>query len=188
MKTSGLLAGIAMVTMLALQGCATTGANSQDTQGAPAAVSQTSGAQVSQDSKATGPAVTSVRTKSDFEAVQAAIQQQMQAGGRFASVDPSGRATVNGRLQDMGTLFDQYGDVDKMSPTAMARLDDDQNSINAVLAARDGNRLVCHDEMPVGSHLPQRVCRTLSEIQNQHNDSQQNMRELQMKPSQVGGH
>jgi hypothetical protein len=48
--------------------------------------------------------------------------------------------------------------------------------------------MVCHDEMPVGSHLPKRVCRTLSEIQNQQNSSQQTMRELQMKPSQIGGH
>jgi hypothetical protein len=188
MKTSGLLAGVAMLPILLLQGCATSGGNPQNAQAAPAAVSQPSAAQMSPASKATGPAVTSIRTKSDFEAVQAAIQQQMQTGGRFSSVDPSGRAAVSGRLQDMATLFDQYGDVDKMDPTAMARLNDDQNSINAVLAARDGNRMVCHDEMPVGSHLPKRVCRTLSDIQNQQNSSQQTMRELQMKPSQIGGH
>jgi hypothetical protein len=188
MKTSGLLAGAAMLAVLALQGCATTGGNPQNAQAASAAVLQPSAAQGSPVAKAAGPAVTGIRTKSDFEAVQAAIQQQMQAGGRFSSVDPSGRAAVNGRLQDMAALFDQYGDVDKMGPQVMARVNDDQNSINAVLAARDGNRMVCHDEMPVGSHLPKRVCRTLSEIQNQQNSSQQTMRALQTKPSQVGGH
>lgn len=189
MKISGLLLGVAMVTALALQGCAT-GGNVQNTQaGIPAAVPQTStGAQVSQTSETTGPTVTGIKSQSDFEAVQAAVQQQMQPGGRYASVDPSGRAAVDGRLQDMGKLFAQYGNVDKMESQALARLNDDQNAINAVLAARDGNRLVCHDEMPVGSHLPKRVCRTLSEIQNQQNNSQQTMREMQMKPSQLGGH
>jgi hypothetical protein len=120
--------------------------------------------------------------------VQAAIQQQMQSGGRFASVDPSGRAAVNGRLQDMASLFAQYDSTDKMGPGVLSRLNDDQNAINATLAARDGNRLVCHDETPVGSHFSKRVCRTLSEIQNQQNDSQKAMRDLQMKPSQLGGH
>lgn len=177
-----------MVAVLALQGCATGGNVQGAPAAAPAAVPQASaGSQVSQ-SQATGPAVTSIRSKTDFEAVQAAVNQQMQPGGRFSSVDPKGRATVSGRFQDMASLFDQYGSVDKMNPTAMARLNDDQNAINAVLAARDGNRMVCHDELPVGSHLPKRVCRKLSEIQHQQNNSQQMMRELQMRPSQVGGH
>lgn len=176
-----------MVAVLALQGCAT-GGNVQGTPAAAPVPQASTGAQVSHASKATGPAVTSINSKSDFEAVQAAVQQQMQPGGRFSSVDPTGRATVNGRFQDMASLFDQYGSVDEMNATAMARLNDDQNAINAVLAARDGNRMICHDELPVGSHLPKRVCRRLSEIQNQQNNSQQMMREMQMKPSQVGGH
>lgn len=188
MKISGSLTGTVMVTVLALQGCAT-GGNVQSAQAAaPTATSQTSGSQASLASKATGPAVTSIRNKSDFEAVQAAIQQQMQAGGRFASVDPSGRAAVNGRLQDMASLFAQYDSTDKMGPGGLSRLNDDQNAINATLAARDGNRLVCHDETPVGSHFSKRVCRTLSEIQNQQNNAQKAMRDLQMKPSQLGGH
>lgn len=189
MKTSGLLMGAAvMVAVLALQGCATGGDVQNRQTVAPAAVPQAPAApQVSGASDATGPAVTGINSKSDFEAVQAAIRQQMQPGGRYASVDPSGRASVEGRLQDMGTLFAQFDSVDKMSPQALSRLNDDQNAINAVLAARDGNRLVCHDEMPVGSHLPKRVCRRLSEIQNQQNNSQQLMRQMQMKPSQVGG-
>ena len=189
MKTSGLLIGAAMVAVLVLQGCAMEGIVQNEHAAAPVAVPQTSAeSQVSQRSGATEPAVTSIKSKSDFEAVQAAIQQQMQPGGRYASVDPSGRATVEGRLQDMGTLFAQHGDTDKMDSKALARLNDDQNAINGVLAARDGNRLICHDEMPVGSHLPKRVCRTLSEIQNQQNNSQKTMRELQMKPSEIGGH
>jgi hypothetical protein len=190
MKISGLLISAVIIT-LALQGCATSG-NVQNTQKAPStAAAQTTSAAVSQTSAATGPVVTSVNTKSDFEAVQAAINQQMQPGGRFGSVDSAGRATVSGRFEDMASLFDQYGSFDKMGPDARARINGDQNAINAVLAAHDGNRLICHDEMPVGSHLPKRVCRSLSEIQNAQNNANELMRRMQNSGSyntMNGGH
>lgn len=187
MKTSGLLFGVTVVGVLALQGC-TTAAGVQNAQVPTAVAAPQTTAAASHASAAAGPAVKGISTKSDFEAVQAAINQQMQPGGRFSSVDPTGRATVNGRFQDMAALFEQYGSVDKMNPAAMARLDSDQNAINGVLASRDGNRLICHDETPVGSHLPKRVCRTLSEIQNQQNNAQQMMRQNSMRQSQIGGH
>lgn len=192
MKTSGLLLGAAMMAVLGLQGCATSGNVQNPQAAAPATAPQAvAGPSASQASGATGPVVTAVNTKSDFEAVQAAVNQQMQPGGRFASVDSAGREAVSGRFQDMASLFDQYGSFDKMGPDARTRVDGDQNAINAVLAAHDGNRLICHDEMPVGSHLPKRVCRTLSEIQNGQQNANQLMRRMQSVGSDNimnGGH
>jgi hypothetical protein len=181
MKTSGWIVAVVLAAGgLMLHGCASSG----DVNYTPGAAS---GAATPASSSST-QIVTAVHTKSDFEAVRAAIEKQMQPGGRFSSVDPAGRATIDGRFQDMAALFGQYDATDKMGPTGLARLNDDQNAINEVLAARDGNRLICHNELPVGSHLPKRVCRTLSEIQNQQNNSQQMMRQMQMKPTQSGGH
>lgn len=171
MKISGWMAMAAIATTLALQGCA-----------GDAGVKYAPGAEPSASNTSATPApaiVSTITTKSDFEAVQAAIQQQMQAGKRYASVDPAGRASVNGRLQDMAGLFDKYGSVDKMGAGAQTRINDDQNAINAVLAAHDGSRMICHNEMPVGSHLPKRVCRSLTEIHNDQNNSHQMMRQMQ---------
>ncbi|HEX7370903.1 MAG TPA: hypothetical protein VF284_11550 [Rhodanobacteraceae bacterium] len=180
MKISCWMAVAVVAATLVLQGCAGGG----DIKYAPGAEPSTSNTP-----STPAPAIVStITTKSDFEAVQAAIQQQMQPGKRYGSVDPAGRVSVNEHFQDMAALFSQYGTVDKMGPGAQDRINGDQNAINAVLAAHDGRRLICHNEMPVGSHLPKRVCRSLSEIRNDQNNSQQMMRQMQMKPSELGGH
>lgn len=183
MKTSGWWVMAAAVAGLALQGCASNGDLHYAPGAAPSATTHATGA--------TAPVVTGINTKSDFEAVQAAINKQMEPGGRFSSVTPSGRAEINGRFQDMAGLFDRYGSVDKMGPTNLAQLTGDQNAINGVLAPHDGNRLICHDEMPVGSHLPKRVCRTLSEIQNQKTNANTLLRTMRNSGSyntMYGGH
>lgn len=180
MKTSGWLSIGVLVSVALLQGCASTGGVAY----APSAAPGSSASKAA----ASAPVVSAIHTKSDFDAVHAAVEQQMRAGGRYGSVDPASRATVDGRFQDMAALFEQYDSTDKMGPTAMARINDDQNAINAALAAHDGNRLICHNETPVGSHLPTRVCRTLSQIQNDEHDAQQTMRIESMRPSQFGGH
>ena len=168
---------------LALQGCASDGGIKYAPGAAP---TQTTHAGTSST-----PVVTAIHSKTDFAAVRAAIAQQMQAGGRFASVSSEGRATVDGRFQDMSSLFEQYGTFDNMTPIAREKINDDQNAINGVLAQYDGNRLVCHDEYPVGSHLPKRICRTLTQIRNEQNDAGEMMRRMQSNGSSNmmnGGH
>lgn len=163
---------------IGLQGCASNATVDYSPGAAPSA------------NAATKPttAITGITDKVSFEAVRKAVEQQMQGNGRYASVDSAERAKVNTHFNDMAALFDQYGSVDKMGPAAMTRINDDQNAINETLATRDGDRLICREEMPVGSHLPKRVCRTLSEIRNEQNNVQQTLRENSMKSSQLGGH
>lgn len=175
MKTSGWVVAVLLAAGgLILQGCASSG----DVHYAPGAAPQ------AQASPASSKVVTGITDKSSFEAVRAAIEKEMQAKGRFSSVAPAGQATVNGRFRDMAALFDQYGSIDKMDPAAMARIDSDQNAINAVLAPHDGNRLICEQETQVGSHFPKRVCRKLSELQNRNTGTEQFMRQMQSPPTQ----
>lgn len=133
-------------------------------------------AKLPEDAK--GKPVVAADNKENFDAIAAAIRQQMQPGGRFAFVTPDGRAKVNAGLDELAKIFSEYGTVDKMSPTALARVNYDQNSINEVLARYDSNRRICHNETPVGSHIPKRVCKTLGEIQQEQNNSQQMMHRI----------
>jgi hypothetical protein len=103
-------------------------------------------------------------TKDDFAAVVAAVHQQMGQGGRWQYIDNRGRETIDGRFADMQALFNQYGSVDKMDSTAQVRLYNDQEAVNDILTRDDANRKVCHEEEPIGTHIPQRVCRTYGEI------------------------
>ena len=179
MKISGLMAVTVVAAALALQGCAGGGD-----------IKYASGAQPSTaPQNAPSPAVTAVNTKDDFEAVQAAVKQQMQPGKRWGYIDPTDRGSVDQRFADMQALFDKYGTVDKMDGLAKTRLLDDQNAINEALARNDGNRLICQRVAPTGSHITKTVCMTLSEmrLREQNDKFNVNRQRLQGMNQQVGG-
>ncbi|HKV66101.1 MAG TPA: hypothetical protein VJN66_06945 [Rhodanobacteraceae bacterium] len=203
MKASTLMTATALVAAMMLQGCAQTGATKANTTGPLTQVQATSATTASSESsanipEANGKPVVVADNKADFDLVAAAIRKQMQPGGRFGFVDNSGRQTVESRLVDMQTLFDQYGSVDKMQTPAQTKLLADQNAVNEVLARNDGNRRICWKETPVGTHFPTTVCRTLAEIQSQRQNARDNLNQnrqliqqynqIKYSPAPGGGH
>lgn len=105
--------------------------------------------------------------KRSFDAVAAAIRKEMSPGGRFEFVSGVERHTVDARLVEMQSLFNQFGSVDKMDIGSKVRLFNDQELINGILTRNDNNRQVCDWEMPVGTHFPKVVCATYGEIRRQ---------------------
>jgi len=203
MKASKFLAVTLVIGAMTLQGCAETGATRANII-EPAAPVQAASAQAvpSEASanipEANGKPVVVADNKASFDLVAAAIRKQMQSGGRFGFVDNAGRQTVESRLADMQTLFDQYGSVDKMQGPAQTKLLADQNAVNEVLARNDGNRRICWRETPVGTHFPTMVCRTLAEIQAQRQNARDNLdqnrqliqqyNQIKYSPAPGGGH
>ncbi|TAN06200.1 MAG: hypothetical protein EPN36_04575 [Rhodanobacteraceae bacterium] len=168
MKTSGWLIAIAVVTVLVLQGCAGTGSLTY-TNGAAPPLEQS---RADNNSKP----IVKADNKADFEAVVAAIHKQMEPGGRWQYVDKGERATIDGSFSDMSKLFDQYGSVDKMDQAAKVRLLADQSTVNAILTKKDGDRLICQSQIPVGSHLPVKTCKTYAQIQAEQRNAQETLR------------
>lgn len=203
MKASNLLTVTVAIAAMMLQGCAETGATKANTAEAAAPVQAASATTASSESsanipEANGKPVVVADNKANFDLVAAAIRKQMQPGGRFGFVDNTGRQTVESRLADMQTLFDQYGSVDKMQGPVQTKLLTDQNAVNEVLARNDGNRRICWRETPVGTHFPTMVCRTLAEIQAQRQNARQNLdqnrqliqqyNQIKYSPAPGGGH
>src|SRR5579875_2419046 len=156
MKTSSQRILVLVIGASVLQGCAGTGGvRADDAQGGTW--------------HATGPN-TSVGTE--------ASPKQMQPGGRWQYIDQKERATIDGSFADMGKLYDQYGSVDKMDQDARVRLLADQSTVNAILTRRDGERLICQMEIPVGSHLPVKTCRTYAQIQAEQRAAQMSLQQL----------
>lgn len=192
MKISGSLLYSLMISALILQGCATTsGTQNQGVASAPTAAPVAAPAQAMQPAGApaavpeeNGKPVVKADSKENFEAIVAAIHQQMQPGGRWQYIDTHERATVDGSFADMGKLYDQYGSVDKMDQAAKVRLLAGQSTVNAILTRRDGDRLVCQTVMPVGSHLPVKTCKTYAQIQAEQNGAQEFLRTRAMQNSQ----
>ena len=118
-------------------------------------------------------------TRADFDAAVQATRQEMKTGGRFEFTDRRQRETINDRFATMQALFDKYGSVDKMPDAAKLELFNDQEKINGILTHTDANRLVCRTELPVGSHLPVKHCRTYGEIRRSERDSVNDIRRMQ---------
>ena len=203
MKASNLLTLTLAIAAMMLQGCAETGttrANTAEPVAPVQAARATTGSSESSANipEANGKPVVVADNKANFDLVAAAIRQEMQPGGRFGSVNDTGRQTVENRLADMQTLFDQYGSVDKMQGLAQTKLLADQNAVNEVLARNDGNRRICWKETPVGTHFPTTVCRTLAEIQGQRQNARdkldqnrqliQQENQIKYSPAPGGGH
>jgi hypothetical protein len=200
MKASNFLMMAAAIAAVVLQGCAETGTiKSNPAEGiAPMQAASTSTAP--SESSANIPEANGkpVVVADNIDLVAAAIRKEMQPGGRFGLVDNAGRQTVESRLADMQTLFEQYGSVEKMQGPAQTKLLADQNAVNEVLARNDGNRRICWKETPVGTHFPTTVCRTLAEIQAQRQNARDNLQQNQQllqqynqikyNPAPGGGH
>ncbi|MGH8211889.1 MAG: hypothetical protein ACREPP_01510 [Rhodanobacteraceae bacterium] len=178
MKASNLFVLSLAIGALVLQGCVDTGvrADSQSAnmpaQSAPAAnaVPAAPATAIPEDD---GKPVVKADTKDNFEAIVAAIHQQMQPGGRWQYINQSERGTLDNSFADMGKLYDQFGSVGKMDDNAKMRLLTDQGTVNAILTRKDGERLICKSELPVGSHLPVKTCRTYAQIQAERSDAQE---------------
>jgi len=135
-----------------------------------------------------GKPVVKADTKENFEAIVAAIHQQMQPGRRWQFIDKSERSTMDDSFADMGKLYDQFGSVDKMDNAAKVRLLADQSTVNAILTKKDGERLICTSETPVGSHLAIKKCRSYAEIQAEQNGAQEFLRTRAAQTQQISGH
>jgi hypothetical protein len=103
--------------------------------------------------------------KASFDTVSAWVRKQMDTDGRYSFVTADERKTVSANLDRMGQLFEKHGDTAHMSDTEKTGLFNDQEQINAVLAKRDRDRLICRMDTPVGSHIPVKTCQTYGEIE-----------------------
>ncbi|HEX5961949.1 MAG TPA: hypothetical protein VFY97_11975 [Rhodanobacteraceae bacterium] len=178
MKTARVWVAAVVMAGFGLQGCASSGGTQQ---GAAEGSIGSSTGPTSTLAAAPGSTKTVVNadTKAKFEATVAAVRQQMQPGGRWQFVDDGQRAVVNGTFADMGRIFDQYGSVDKMDPGSRERLLVDQSKVNAILTQTDGLRVICWNEIRVGTHFPVRTCKTYAQLQMEHQATQEGLRRLQ---------
>lgn len=194
MKISSALLYSLMIGSLVLQGCATT-SSTQPNQGVastpaaapvatPVQAVQPVGAPAAAIPEEGGKPVVKADSTENFEAVVAAIHQQMQPGGRWQFTNAKERATIDESFADMGKLYDQFGSVDKMDQAAKVRLLADQSTVNAILTKKDGDRLICETSVPVGSHFPVKTCKTYAQIQVEQGRAQEFLRQRNAQNSQ----
>lgn len=127
--------------------------------------------------------VLTAQTKEAFDKQADGIRAQMAAGGRYQFVKANERATVERRLNEIGTLLGKHVDDGKLGTDEKLQIVNAQEEVNAILSQRDSKRLVCEQRAPTGSHRPQSTCRTYGEVEMERRDTQ----ELMRRTNAVGG-
>jgi len=122
--------------------------------------------------------------KQTFDLVVAAVRQEMQPGGRYEFVDGQNRKTVNQKLDEMSSLFNQFGSVDKMDQATKVTLYNDQELVDSILTKDDSNREICQREASLGSNIPRVICRTYGQIRMEQSGARSWMRGTESLQSQ----
>lgn len=104
-------------------------------------------------------------SKDKFESVAASVHKEMAEGGRYQYVKPEERTTIDSKLGEMSALFAENGSVQSMKEETKIKLFNDQEIVNSILQQRDGDRVICKKEAPIGSHIPITSCHTYAQEQ-----------------------
>jgi len=121
--------------------------------------------------------------KAEFDKVVAQVRSEMQADGRFGKLSDKERASVEDDLRQMGNLFDKTPELKAMSDADKRALFNAQEAANATLLKRDGDRLICVNEVRSGTHFKSTTCRTVREIERDRDGSHDWLRKLQQSPN-----
>jgi hypothetical protein len=107
-------------------------------------------------------------TRDSFAKVSEGVREQIKPGGRYEYVNDKERFTIGQKLDDMNTLFSDHDSVASMSQQDKIQLFNDQETVNSILTKRDGERVICKKEAPIGSHIPITTCHTYAQEQDAH--------------------
>jgi len=119
--------------------------------------------------------VVTAQTKDAFTGQAEKVRLGMQADGRYEFVTSSERKRVEKRLVEIQNLFDHYTEGTRLQDTQLVELLTAQEEINGILTKRDGERLICKNERPTGSHRLVNNCKTYSDIEHSRRATQKLM-------------
>jgi hypothetical protein len=125
-------------------------------------------------------------TKETFATVSGWVEKEMHSGGRYEHVTDSERSTVEAKLASMSALLDKKGSVAQMNDAEKTQMFNDQEQVNAILAHRDGDRLVCQTVAPVGSHIPVKTCKTARQLEGDQREAQRFIQDRQTYQTKGG--
>jgi len=132
--------------------------------------------------------VLTAQTKDAFLKQATGIRAQMATGGRYQFIKEDEKRTVEQRLSSIDGILTKHLADGHLGAEEKLQIVNAQEEVNAILTQRDSKRLVCEHKAPTGSHRVQSTCRTYGEIEEEHRNTQDFMRQSQaVKSIERGG-
>ncbi|MEO8673759.1 MAG: hypothetical protein ABI411_20820 [Tahibacter sp.] len=107
----------------------------------------------------------------NFSEQAAQVRDQLQPGGRYEFTYPAEREKVEQGLQEIQRLLSAVENPESLSDKDKVDLMVAQESVNAILTERDGNRLICEQVSPTGSHRKIQQCGTYADRMRMRKDT-----------------
>ncbi|MBN8482287.1 MAG: hypothetical protein J0L88_11930 [Xanthomonadales bacterium] len=120
-----------------------------------------------------------VETPADFRDQAGRVRASLAPDGRHATANDAERGRIEALLLRIEAIFDARGSGQALSEGDRLQVLNAQEEINAILARRDGDRLVCEFVMRTGSHRRGKECLTVREREARRAAEQQALREIE---------
>jgi hypothetical protein len=106
--------------------------------------------------------------KARFEEQAASVHKAMEPGGRFEFVGIDERNRVEQALTEIADVLAKHEPAVALRQDEKVAIFNAQEVANAILLKNDGDRLICKNEAPMGSHRKQTTCNTVAELRRVH--------------------
>ncbi len=136
---------------------------------------------------ANAPPLQMTTEKTAFEQQIAAVRAGIQPRGRYEFVTAEERDRVSQALTDIDSLLNKHDALSELSRDEKTTILSAVEQANAILVQRDGERLICENSAPIGSHQKRTRCQTYAEQQRQAQHDQNYIGTVQRTPNTSGG-
>lgn len=121
--------------------------------------------------------------------MQHALRARLEMpSGEYSRYSPADIQKMEQAQDKIFAMLNGVTSLDQLSEVQKVELSNNLDQVKATLLANENNRLICHVEAKLGSHLTEKRCETVAQRQQRARDSQEVMKQFRdVAQTQHGG-
>jgi hypothetical protein len=105
-----------------------------------------------------------LQDKPQFIAFKSKLNRDLADHQRYKEIKPEDQKTLLATLDKMDQRWQHADDLAHLSPEDRVAMANDQDVVSGILThASADSRVVCERVEPIGSHMPQNICKTVAQ-------------------------
>ena len=105
-----------------------------------------------------------LQEKPQFIAFKNQLNKDLADHQRYKEIKPEDQKTLIATLDKMDQRWQHADDLAHLSPEDRVSMANDQEVVNGIIThASADSRVICERVEPIGSHMPQNICKTVAQ-------------------------
>jgi hypothetical protein len=114
-----------------------------------------------------------LQDKPQFVAMKVQVNKDLADGDRYKEIKPEDQKTLLATLTKMDERWQHADDLAHLSPDDRIAMANDQEVVAGIIThASADSRVICERVEPIGSHLPQNICKTVAQRRREQEQAQ----------------